>query len=337
MTKNNRIEYLDLVKGVAILLVCIGHAYYIRIGDLGGSVSLDNSVLRKLIYSFHMPLFMVLCGFFSTTAYQTAFNRLLRKKFVQLIVPILTCISLSLGMHFFSGHLSLSLIKAEGIAMLWFLKVLFICYLIVYLFLRITKGNEWFACMLSLIIVFFIPYSDINSLNWYLFIFWFGIFWRNYYDAYMKNIRSVTFIATFIFVISVLLAKATYLEATRWDLIFKSPTQYMIQLVVSLSGAFMVIGSCHFIEKFFRNHWLPRKVEMIGQYSLGIFVTQYIVLEGFCKKYLLIAPAWTPNIKLYDFFIAPAIGILASITCFYLTRLLAKNRYINYLLLGNQY
>ena len=337
MTKNNRIEYLDLVKGVAILLVCIGHAYYTRIGNLGGCISMNNSVLRELIYSFHMPLFMVLCGFFSVGSYRIEFKTLFKKKFTQLIIPILSCISLSLGMHFFSGHISCKLIKTESIAMLWFLKVLFVCYLVVYLFLRITKGNESVACFLSLITVFFIPYSDINSLNWYLLIFWFGIFWRNNYEAYIKNIKTITLIATLVFVISVLLEKATYLESTRLDLIVKNPSLYMIQLVVSLSGACMVIGACHFLEKFFRNYWIPKKVEMIGQYSLGIFVTQYFVLEGICKKYLIIAPAWTPNIRLYDFFIAPAIGILGCITCFYLTRLLVKNRYINYLLLGNQY
>ena len=50
MSKNGRIRYLDLVKGIAIFLVCIGHAYYIRIGNQGG-VTLINSLLRPIVYT----------------------------------------------------------------------------------------------------------------------------------------------------------------------------------------------------------------------------------------------------------------------------------------------
>jgi membrane protein len=336
MSKNGRIRYLDLVKGIAIFLVCIGHAYYIRIGNQGG-VTLINSLLRPIIYSFHMPLFILLCGFFSTRAYQMEFGELFKKKFVQLIVPVLTCMSLSLGMHFLSGHVSLELIGTESIAMLWFLKVLFACYLVVYFFLKITKGNDGLACLLSLLIVFLIPYSEVNSFNWYLLIFWLGIFWRKNNDHYINKVKGVTLISALIFLVFLCLGRVTYSGTIRWDLILQAPLQYLIHLMVALSGSFMVIGTCYLLEKQFEKSWLTEKTEWIGQYSLGIFVTQYIVLEGFCKKFLVIDSSWIPNIRLYDFFLAPAIGILACILCFHLTRLLRKNRYINYLMFGNQY
>ena len=54
---NNRIEYLDLVKFFAICLVCIGHSY--------AKVPTLESSLCPIIYSFHMPLFMLVCGYFS--------------------------------------------------------------------------------------------------------------------------------------------------------------------------------------------------------------------------------------------------------------------------------
>lgn len=46
-----RIDWLDICKGLAILLVIVGHIYAIP------------SELRQFIFSFHMPLFMMVNGF----------------------------------------------------------------------------------------------------------------------------------------------------------------------------------------------------------------------------------------------------------------------------------
>ena len=47
---NQRIQYIDIAKGIGILLVVIGHC----INSL--------SFLGKWIWSFHMPLFFVISG-----------------------------------------------------------------------------------------------------------------------------------------------------------------------------------------------------------------------------------------------------------------------------------
>ena len=54
MDTKNRIHYVDAAKAIAIILVIIGHCYWISaIPKLG-----------NLIYSFHMPLFFIVSGFF---------------------------------------------------------------------------------------------------------------------------------------------------------------------------------------------------------------------------------------------------------------------------------
>ena len=47
-----RLEWVDISKGIGILLVIIGHCVYI-----GGSI-------HNWIFSFHMPLFFILSGMF---------------------------------------------------------------------------------------------------------------------------------------------------------------------------------------------------------------------------------------------------------------------------------
>ncbi|MCR5240769.1 MAG: acyltransferase family protein [Prevotella sp.] len=54
-----RIKYIDFLKGIAILLVVLGHSVQTVCGD---DLAFDNRLFNG-IYSFHMPLFMYLSGF----------------------------------------------------------------------------------------------------------------------------------------------------------------------------------------------------------------------------------------------------------------------------------
>ena len=89
--KNKRIEYLDLVKFIAILLVCIGH-WYAKVPAL-------DSSLNPIIYSFHMPLFMLVCGYFSVKALELPVRELLIKKGKQLLIPTIACTSVAIGLY----------------------------------------------------------------------------------------------------------------------------------------------------------------------------------------------------------------------------------------------
>ena len=49
-----RLDYIDAAKAIAIILVIIGHSNWLSaIPRVGG-----------MIYSFHMPLFFIISGFF---------------------------------------------------------------------------------------------------------------------------------------------------------------------------------------------------------------------------------------------------------------------------------
>ncbi|CCX59757.1 putative uncharacterized protein [Blautia hydrogenotrophica CAG:147] len=66
-----RIEFIDVAKGITILLVIVGH-------------TIPEGLMRTLIYSFHMPLFFFLSGYF----YRNIPTKvLIRKKARQLLPP----------------------------------------------------------------------------------------------------------------------------------------------------------------------------------------------------------------------------------------------------------
>lgn len=88
-----RLVYIDILRGFAIILVCMGH--------LLNHTGPDNVRFSRFIYTFHMPLFMAISGF--VTAYVTRFDypgstwkerfviegRFIWKKFVHIMIPYL--------------------------------------------------------------------------------------------------------------------------------------------------------------------------------------------------------------------------------------------------------
>lgn len=80
--KNERVVWIDIAKGIAILLVILGHT-------LSWNLPAEKT-LRDAIYSYHMPLFFVLCAAASKPISNA--NELVKKielSFIKLIFPLI--------------------------------------------------------------------------------------------------------------------------------------------------------------------------------------------------------------------------------------------------------
>ena len=81
-----RIEYLDVARGIAIILVIIGHIF-------------KDGVLWRFIYSFHMPLFIIVSGYFYK-------NRRLKDEFIILFKKFFLPMIIILFVSFMIAYLS---------------------------------------------------------------------------------------------------------------------------------------------------------------------------------------------------------------------------------------
>lgn len=72
LTSKKRIEYFDIAKGIGIILMILGHCRG------------ENKYIENFIYSFHMPLFFFISGYFFK---QKENKELLRRNFKSLIIP----------------------------------------------------------------------------------------------------------------------------------------------------------------------------------------------------------------------------------------------------------
>lgn len=164
ITAKPRDNTIDALKLFAIFMVLWGHS----IQHLQSAVYYSHPVYQ-IIYSFHMPLFMALVGYFAFPLLKQPFIPVLKKKIRQLLIPALTFgLLLSIiEIYVLSDGIGLSAIANAVIHRLchslWFLKSSFICIMLFYVTFRLCR-NENVGTIVSLIISQFLLCVNVYSL-----------------------------------------------------------------------------------------------------------------------------------------------------------------------------
>jgi polysaccharide biosynthesis protein PslL len=142
---SKRIEYLDIAKGIGILLVVLGH----------NDFEVISLFVQRLIYSFHMPLFFFLSGYFLNTSvpfldfFKKRFNSLLKPFFFTIFLIYFTSVSFEkMG---FNTAITRTVKSLYGSGyyldwvQLWFLPHLFAVSLYAFLFITLVGKlrNRW--------------------------------------------------------------------------------------------------------------------------------------------------------------------------------------------------
>ena len=74
---NKRIIYIDIYKALLMIFVIIGHLQFFEY----------NSRTLTLIYSFHMPAFLIIAGYLSNITIKSDYLSILKKRFISSILP----------------------------------------------------------------------------------------------------------------------------------------------------------------------------------------------------------------------------------------------------------
>lgn len=107
--KSTRHQLLDVAKGIAILLVLVGHTIQYASGK-SYSVAGDfyENYLFKFIYGFHMPLFMIVSGYlFSFAVKKKSTKEIVISRLTSLLIPIFSfafvvyCVKFNSGLCLF--------------------------------------------------------------------------------------------------------------------------------------------------------------------------------------------------------------------------------------------
>lgn len=289
-----RNKTIDIARGLAIILMCIGHAYCPRI-------------LQDFIYMFHMAFFFITSGyFFNKEKSITQPWEFIVKRIKGLYIPFVTW-----GISFTFLHnifLDLKLLTPEShyydiketlwkafttntrfitteemMGPYWFFSCLF--YVSTFSLSLFFVSNKFFkkrwieglSFIIFYIIGFVILYTkDENNYDIIIrtliisFLFYIGYLW----NKYNNRINRIGFaLSTSILIIGVL---SPYNFINIAILEFENP---LLFLIYSLSGTYMLMCSSKYIEKYIE--FLKRPLSYIGSNTLIILLTNYLCLRFF--------------------------------------------------------
>lgn len=325
-----RVAWLDLVKLFTIYLVVLGHVTAMMVNGFFMGARLMN-----FIYSFHMPLFMLLSGYFvSSKVLQGNFIKLLKNKAKQLLLPSLIC-SFICCVYLFLVRDIINF-RDEIIGNSWFLKVLFVYYVIIYLLKRLHI-NDWFLFVASCIVLFLVPYGSTLQINLLFPYFWAGYFLKKY--KVLEKTSSWTFTLLFImlyaggFYLQRLYEIPNYIKISietipsMWHLI-------LLRYFVAFTGSMSVICLFSLLNNKIRENKTFLRIAGYGKYTLGVYVLQTILIINVFPDTL----AWYVESEwLLDCVVAPLLSIGFLILCLYLINLISKNKTLDLLFFGGQY
>lgn len=126
-----RYHWIDVVKGLAIFLVVVGHVGGIYGGE---SASWSFNVIHTFIYSFHMPLFMFVSGYLFTSSLNkdyktTALSKLISYGVPYIVFSIVYWAMKAVGGAFVNNTVSirdLFLIPLFPLSFMWYIYALLI-------------------------------------------------------------------------------------------------------------------------------------------------------------------------------------------------------------------
>ena len=161
---SKRIEYLDIAKGIGILLVVLGH----------NDFEVISLFVQRLIYSFHMPMFFFLSGYFIDPSvpffdfFKKRFNALMKPFFFTIFLIYFTSVSFEkMGFNTAITRIVKSLYGSGYYldwVQLWFLPHLFAVSLYAFLFIALVSRlrNRWVTWgILLATLAFAIPFLNV--------------------------------------------------------------------------------------------------------------------------------------------------------------------------------
>ena len=327
MEKRNKT--IDIIRGFAVLLVLWGHV--IQYFTIDGFTFYDN-YLYKFIYSFHMPLFMIVSGylfFYSVRKYS------LRTLISKRVKPLGWTMIIWGGAYNLILQMLYVLMRHEKFSVVALYKSLFSSWFIwsVLLLSVITAGIEKkvktkslkiVMYIISIVIISVLPCAEYN-------LFMFPYFILGYIVANSSQNEKNFSVNKYLKILSAILFLGLLSAYKSRDLVYVSGvnpfksnegvlTQIGIDIYRWIIGLLGIIVSTEGIRYLVRkkkwNNSFAKWLEIMGKYSLQIYLVQKLMLEFLGNRIMSLIVqklGWNPlttNIHVYNFILTPIIAVL---------------------------
>lgn len=196
-----RIEWIDVYKGILILIVVLGHSIQDQLIIDGMNVT--ENFWRNIIYSFHMPAFMALSGYvalYSCKNYDTFGNCLsaIKKRAMQIFIPFtIWTFTLYLTRNDEVPFWKLILFPNIGYWFLWALFFINIIFISTFLLSKKTKSSMFKLTIITIIALWvtqtIIPNGKILGYEYIAFYYPFYMigYYSNKYQTHFPQSRII--------------------------------------------------------------------------------------------------------------------------------------------------
>ena len=319
-----RIEWIDLCKIITMIIVCYDHT----IQSIAPDEALKNSFFIGTI-SFHMPLFMILSGYFINPKRMRTdkITTSCFSKFKHLMVPAFSWYIIQCCLF-----REIPEVKAS-LESYWFLSCLFFCFCILAIITKITTNNL-IVFTVACIITYFTPYCYFVKINFLMPFLAIG-YWLNKHNKYLTWQLVLPILMIYIIL---------YQHWTFEDSVYITPIRFhkfssiipishraIFRFAIAVTGSLSIIYGCILITKYFKNNILIKKLIHYGKYTLCIYTIHFIfikLIKDFFNKHL-----WSNDYPLMLFSIL--ISALIIILSLSIASLLRYNHYTRKILLGD--
>lgn len=293
-----RNEYLDIVKYVTIFCVLWGHivqqAFSMGISD--ANPYLDG--VYRTIYTFHMPLFMGICGYFfsiSLSRYHEYFKTKLLTRLKSLIYPMFVFGFLKVLLIAPFSDISLKLYLQESVRV-WFLGDLVINTMLILLIASRLNGSLY-TDVKYFILMFFasvIPCAFIYSIAPFMYLsFTTGFIVHKYFnEEFYNKVQEYTEVVCFAYIVIYMIYSFSSFSSMGWTINYHKYSLVSIlvadisKIILGCLGSFVVLGILWRLMNNIKKWRIYRRAVAMGQYTLDIYLLNIIILEIIGGRYL---------------------------------------------------
>ena len=303
---------IDIAKGIAIILMVIGHCYH------------EQNIVLKLIYAFHMPLFFMVSGALYSKKEKWGGKFSIKKKIRSLLIPYFT---FELLFVFFISALTgfndilpklISIVTLAGVTVTWFLPCLFIVELIFYS-LKYTKRFRLVIVVALFFVGLCFPFSGYGIVISRTFVglgfYGFGFVCS---DWIIKKQRwYIILLSLAIFVASALLNDNVSMVDSKYGFI-------PLYVLSSLAGSLCLVHISVLLDRL--KTPVNRFIGFLGMNTLIILCTHMFLIEviRLCDYKLL--NNWLTSLGIFEGFLMGAFVILCEMPIIFIS-----NRYLWFL------
>ncbi len=345
--KINSRTYINVVRGFAIFLMLWGHCIqYCSIGTF----DFFENIVFKGIYSFHMPLLMMISGFlYFYSAEKRSLSELLIHRTQALLQPIIMC-----GVLYFllvevlrgvlaSGSFSV-LISGGWLSHLnqyWFLWAVLAASVVVGISAKITDCIvvQFLLMVVGVSIIAMFPNARVNLYVYPYFLL--GYFYARYKDSiWMRKLYHLRYVSLIVFPIMMLFYKKDhYIYTTGFfgeNGLWRHMPVNLFRWLIGLMGCIFVLTTFEMImSRLCHKEKLPlimRGFEDLGKKSLQVYVLSCIFLSEYLPiAYMMLVKIigsniFAENMWVYTCIFTLCIAVGYSVFLPLLTKLLERTK-----------